>query len=98
MSWLGGVDRMVGRLVTAGRWLVRDGATVFEEGVIRPGVSAELDQYRSLAGDARQWIAGTGVSSTGPSAGIVARPCIRSAASTTSQNSMRCSLVGASKF
>src|SRR6185295_18439315 len=36
---------------------VRDGATVFEEGVIRPGVSSELDQHRTLAGDARQWIA-----------------------------------------
>jgi DNA mismatch repair protein MutS len=36
---------------------VRDGATVFEEGVIKPGVSAELDQHRALAGDARQWIA-----------------------------------------
>ena len=31
--------------------------TVFEEGVIKPGVSAELDQHRALAGDARQWIA-----------------------------------------
>jgi DNA mismatch repair protein MutS len=39
------------------RATIRDGATVFEEGVIRPGVSAELDQHRSLAGDARQWIA-----------------------------------------
>ena len=36
---------------------MRDGATVFEEGVIKPGVSAELDQHRALAGDARQWIA-----------------------------------------
>src|SRR6266852_730085 len=36
---------------------LRDGATVFEEGVIKPGVSAELDQHRTLAGDARQWIA-----------------------------------------
>ena len=39
------------------RAIVRDGATVFDEGVIKPGVSAELDQYRALAGDARQWIA-----------------------------------------
>ncbi|HTD76295.1 MAG TPA: DNA mismatch repair protein MutS, partial [Chloroflexota bacterium] len=39
------------------RATVREGATVFEEGVIRPGVSAELDQHRALAGDARQWIA-----------------------------------------
>src|SRR5579859_4534687 len=39
------------------RATLRDGATVFEEGVIKPGVSAELDQQRSLAGDARQWIA-----------------------------------------
>src|SRR6185312_10325473 len=39
------------------RATVREGATVFEEGVINPGVSAELDQYRTLAGDARQWIA-----------------------------------------
>jgi DNA mismatch repair protein MutS len=39
------------------RATIRAGATVFEEGVIKPGVSAELDQYRSLAGDARQWIA-----------------------------------------
>src|SRR5438874_3070835 len=39
------------------RATVREGATVFEEGVIRPGVSAELDQHRTLAGDARQWIA-----------------------------------------
>jgi DNA mismatch repair protein MutS len=30
---------------------------VFDHGVIKPGVSAELDQYRALAGDARQWIA-----------------------------------------
>jgi DNA mismatch repair protein MutS len=36
---------------------VREGATVFEEGVIRAGVSAELDEHRALAGDARQWIA-----------------------------------------
>ena len=36
---------------------IRDGATVFEEGVIKPGVSAELDQYRAMGGDARQWIA-----------------------------------------
>jgi DNA mismatch repair protein MutS len=36
---------------------IRDGATIFEEGVIKPGISAELDQYRALAGDARQWIA-----------------------------------------
>lgn len=39
------------------RAIVRDGATVFEEGVIKPGVSEELDQHRALAGDARQWIA-----------------------------------------
>jgi DNA mismatch repair protein MutS len=39
------------------RAIVREGATIFEEGVIRPGVSAELDQFRELAGDARQWIA-----------------------------------------
>jgi DNA mismatch repair protein MutS len=39
------------------RATLRDGATVFEEGVIKPGVSAELDQHRTLAGDARQWIA-----------------------------------------
>lgn len=39
------------------RATVRDGATVFEEGVIKPGISAELDQHRTLAGDARQWIA-----------------------------------------
>jgi DNA mismatch repair protein MutS len=39
------------------RAIVREGATVFEEGVIKPGVSAELDQHRALAGDARQWIA-----------------------------------------
>jgi DNA mismatch repair protein MutS len=39
------------------RAIVREGATIFEEGVIRAGVSAELDQFRELAGDARQWIA-----------------------------------------
>jgi DNA mismatch repair protein MutS len=39
------------------RTTVREGATVFEQGVIRAGVSAELDQHRALAGDARQWIA-----------------------------------------
>src|SRR5207302_3304728 len=39
------------------RATIRDGATVFDEGVIKPGVSAELDQHRALAGDARQWIA-----------------------------------------
>jgi DNA mismatch repair protein MutS len=39
------------------RATLRDGATVFEEGVIRQGVSAELDQHRALTGDARQWIA-----------------------------------------
>jgi DNA mismatch repair protein MutS len=39
------------------RATIRDGATIFEEGVIKPGVSQELDQYRALAGDARQWIA-----------------------------------------
>ncbi len=39
------------------RATVREGATIFDEGVIKPGVSAELDQFRGLAGDARQWIA-----------------------------------------
>jgi DNA mismatch repair protein MutS len=39
------------------RAIVRDGATVFEEGVIRPGVSEELDEHRQLNRDARQWIA-----------------------------------------
>jgi DNA mismatch repair protein MutS len=39
------------------RATIREGATIFEEGVIKPGVSAELDQFRALAGDARQWIA-----------------------------------------
>jgi DNA mismatch repair protein MutS len=39
------------------RATLRDGATVFDEGVIKPGVSPELDQHRALAGDARQWIA-----------------------------------------
>jgi DNA mismatch repair protein MutS len=39
------------------RATIREGATIFEEGVIKPGVSAELDQFRTLAGDARQWIA-----------------------------------------
>jgi len=39
------------------RATVRDDATVFEEGVVRAGVSAELDQLRALAGDTRQWIA-----------------------------------------
>ena len=39
------------------RATLRDGATVFEEGVIKPGVSVELDQHRTLAGGARQWIA-----------------------------------------
>jgi DNA mismatch repair protein MutS len=34
-----------------------DGATVFGEGVIKAGVSAELDQHRALTGDARRWIA-----------------------------------------
>src|SRR6266536_3085661 len=43
--------------IAAIRAVVRDGATVFEEGVIKPGVSDELDQHRALAGDARQWIA-----------------------------------------
>jgi DNA mismatch repair protein MutS len=37
--------------------IIRPGATIFEEGVIKPGVSPELDQHRALAGDARQWIA-----------------------------------------
>jgi DNA mismatch repair protein MutS len=36
---------------------IRDGATIFEAGVIRPSVSAQLDEYRAMAGDARQWIA-----------------------------------------
>ncbi len=36
---------------------VREEATVFEAGVVKRGVSAELDQQRDLAGDARQWIA-----------------------------------------
>jgi DNA mismatch repair protein MutS len=39
------------------RATLRDGATIFEEGVIKPGVSAELDQFRGMAGDARRWIA-----------------------------------------
>ena len=39
------------------RATLREDATIFEEGVIRHGVSAELDQHRALAGDARQWIA-----------------------------------------
>jgi DNA mismatch repair protein MutS len=39
------------------RATLREGATIFEEGVIRAGVSPELDQYRAMAGDARQWIA-----------------------------------------
>ena len=39
------------------RATLKDGATIFEAGVIKEGVSAELDQYRTLAGDARQWIA-----------------------------------------
>src|SRR5207245_6026684 len=39
------------------RATLKDDATVFQEGVIRAGVSAELDQHRTLAGDARQWIA-----------------------------------------
>ena len=39
------------------RATIREGATIFEEGVIKPGISAELDQFRALAGDARQWIA-----------------------------------------
>jgi DNA mismatch repair protein MutS len=44
-------------LVADIRTTIREGATVFEDGVINPGVSAELDQYRALSGDARQWIA-----------------------------------------
>jgi DNA mismatch repair protein MutS len=40
------------------RATVREGATLFEEGVIREGVSEELDQQRALRGDARTWIAG----------------------------------------
>ncbi|HET6315023.1 MAG TPA: DNA mismatch repair protein MutS, partial [Chloroflexota bacterium] len=43
--------------VAAVHAVIRDGATVFEEGVIKPGISEELDQHRALAGDARQWIA-----------------------------------------
>lgn len=39
------------------RATLREGATVFDEGVIKPGVSDELDQHRAMAGDARQWIA-----------------------------------------
>ena len=39
------------------RATIREGATVFEAGVIKPGVSSELDQFRTLGGDARQWIA-----------------------------------------
>jgi DNA mismatch repair protein MutS len=39
------------------RATLKEGATIFEAGVIKEGVSAELDQYRALAGDARQWIA-----------------------------------------
>jgi DNA mismatch repair protein MutS len=39
------------------RATVREGATIFDEGVIKPGVSPELDQHRALTGDARQWIA-----------------------------------------
>ena len=39
------------------RGTIREGATIFEEGVIKPGISEELDQFRALAGDARQWIA-----------------------------------------
>jgi len=39
------------------RRTIREGATIFEEGVIKAGVSSELDQHRALAGDARQWIA-----------------------------------------
>ena len=39
------------------RATIKEGATIFDSGVIREGLSAELDQYRELAGDARQWIA-----------------------------------------
>jgi len=39
------------------RATVDERATVFDAGVIKPGVSAELDQHRVLTGDARQWIA-----------------------------------------
>jgi DNA mismatch repair protein MutS len=39
------------------RAVVHEEATVFAVGVIKPGVSSELDQHRALAGDARQWIA-----------------------------------------
>ncbi len=39
------------------RATLREDATVFEAGVVKSGVSDELDQQRALAGDARQWIA-----------------------------------------
>jgi DNA mismatch repair protein MutS len=52
-AWPNGVPEAVADIHAT----VRDGATVFEEGVIKPGVSADLDQHRSLAGDARKWIA-----------------------------------------
>ncbi len=38
------------------RATVREDATVFEVGVVKRGVSADLDEQRALAGDARQWI------------------------------------------
>jgi DNA mismatch repair protein MutS len=44
------------------RATVREDATIFEEGIIRVGISAELDQHRALAGDARKWIAALEVS------------------------------------
>lgn len=47
----------VSEVVDDVRASIRAGATVFEEGVIKPGISAELDQHRALGGDARQWIA-----------------------------------------
>ncbi|HEX8968352.1 MAG TPA: DNA mismatch repair protein MutS, partial [Chloroflexota bacterium] len=48
----------VPELIDDVRATLKEGATIFEEGVIKPGISAELDQYRALGGDARQWIAG----------------------------------------
>ena len=39
------------------RATLHESATIFQEGVIKPGLSAELDQHRALTGDARQWIA-----------------------------------------
>jgi len=53
----GCVPKPVDEVAVDVRATLRDGATVFEEGVIKPGISDELDQHRALAGDARQWIA-----------------------------------------